>query len=92
VTDDTLFFTSQDNIIWIQISGNKLSIDKDIFIGLCYVIPDNSIRQSTIDDNIFDRLINTVTYVENCPNDDYYYLIIWRVQCPDVFTPRFCYS
>ena len=34
-------------------------------LTLCYVIPDNSSRQSTVETNIFDRLLDSVVFIEN---------------------------
>ena len=59
VSEDSLIFTSQDDIIWVKIAASKLSIDKDFYVGLCYVLPDDSSRQSLTDNNIFDRLIDS---------------------------------
>ena len=70
VSDDTLIYTSQDDIIWIKISSDKLDIKRNIYIGLCYVLPDDSSRQSVVENNIFDRLIDSVVHVENISEDD----------------------
>ena len=40
VSKDTLVFTSQDDIIWIKIDNTLCCSEKDLLIGLFYVIPD----------------------------------------------------
>ena len=53
VPKDTLVFTSQDDIIWIKIYKTLCCSEKDLLIGLCYVIPDESSRQKMSETNIF---------------------------------------
>ena len=57
VSNDTLIYSDHDDIVWIKIDKTLCSLDNDLFIGLCYVVPDNSSRQSMIETNIFDRLL-----------------------------------
>ena len=57
VTRNTLVYTSQDDIIWAKFDKALFSMNTDLYVGLCYVIPDDSSRQSLIDTNIFDRLL-----------------------------------
>ena len=65
VTKDTLVYTSEDDILWIKISKSVLSLQDDLFICLCYVTPDDSSRQSLIETNVFDRLLDSVVCIEN---------------------------
>ncbi|KAL4217334.1 hypothetical protein ACF0H5_023785 [Mactra antiquata] len=46
---------SDDDILWLKLAADKLQIDKDFYVGLCYVVPDDSSRQSINTSNIFDR-------------------------------------
>ena len=72
---DTLFYKSADDIIWLKIARDKMQIDKNLYIGLCYVLPDDSSRQTIIEDNIFDRLLDSLILAENdCNNDGYFIL------------------
>lgn len=41
----TLVFTSHHDIIWVKISSSILSTENDLYICLCYVVPDESSRQ-----------------------------------------------
>ena len=65
VSNDTLIYTDHDDIVWIKIDKTLCSLDNDLFIGLCYVVPDNSSRQSMMETNIFDRLLDSVVFIEN---------------------------
>ena len=46
VSKDNLIFTSQDDILWVKISSSTLSTENDLYICLCYVVPDSSSRQA----------------------------------------------
>ena len=52
-------------MLWVKIGKSVLSLNEDLYICLCYVTPDESSRQSLIETNIFDRLLESVVYVEN---------------------------
>ena len=65
VSNDTLVFTSHDDILWVKISSSVLSLNNDLYICLCYVVPDESSRQALIETNIFDRILESVVYIES---------------------------
>ena len=65
VSNDTLVYTSMDDIIWVKIDKSLLSLSSDLYIALCYVTPDDSSRQSMLETNVFDRLLDTVSFIEN---------------------------
>ena len=65
VSKDSLIYTDQDDIVWIKIDKILCSLENDLFVGLCYVVPDDSSRQSMIETNIFDRLLDSVVFIEN---------------------------
>ena len=55
---------------------------------LSYVLPDDSSRQSMVETNIFDRLLNSVVYINNIANDNAYVLMCGDFNarlatCPD---------
>lgn len=52
VSNDTLVYTSIDDIIWVKIDKFLLSLSSDLYIALCYVTPDDSIRQSMLETNV----------------------------------------
>ena len=64
VSNETLVFKSNDDIICIKIEGCKLSLLNDLFICLCYVVPDESSRQTMIDSNVCDRIIDFITSLD----------------------------
>ena len=70
VSNDTLVFTSEDDFLWVKISKTVLSSDKDLYICLCYIIPDESSRQTIVESNIFDRLVDSVVHIENKAQND----------------------
>ena len=42
---------------------------------LCYVLPDGSSTQSMVETNIFDRLMNSLVYINNVENENAYMLL-----------------
>lgn len=75
VSKHTLVYTSQDDLIWIKIDKELLSLNCDLYIGLCYVIPDDSSRQSMVKTNIFDRLLDSVVFIENVSQNNCHVLL-----------------
>ena len=53
VSKDTLVFTSHDDILWFKVSSSVLSLNTDLYICLCYVVPDESSHQAMIETNHF---------------------------------------
>lgn len=49
VSSDTVIFHSEDDIICIKINGFKLGLHNDLFVCLCYIIPE---KQPTNHDRI----------------------------------------
>ena len=70
-----LIFKSQDDILWIKITKSVLNLTNDLYICLCYVIPDESSRQALTENNIFDRLLDSVVFVENKADNNFHLLI-----------------
>ena len=70
VSNDTLVFTSEDDFLWIKISKSVLFSEKDLYVCLCYVTPDDSSRQSMVESNIFDRLLDSVAHIENISSNN----------------------
>lgn len=64
VTRETLVYTSEDDILWIKISKSVLSLKHDLYVALLYALPEASSRQSMIETNIFDRLLDSVAHIE----------------------------
>jgi hypothetical protein len=64
VTPDTLVFRSHDDILCIKISASKLCLENDLYIILCYAVPEGSSRQALIESNMFDRLLSYILELE----------------------------
>jgi len=63
-----LFLQSEDDILWLRLDGSYYSIiliDNDLFIGLCYVVPESSGRFNLQVHYVFDRLLNSVSLIYN---------------------------
>ena len=65
VSNDTLVFLDNEDFLWIKISKSILSTENDLYICLCYIIPENSSRQSMNESNVFDRLLDSVVFIED---------------------------
>ena len=52
-----------------------MSLNNDLYICLCYVVPDESSRQALIDTNIFDRILESVVYIESKAQNEFSMLI-----------------
>ena len=50
--------------LWIKLSKNVIFSDKDLYVCLCYVTPDDSSRQSMVETNIFDRMLDSVVHID----------------------------
>ena len=53
-------YAGQDDILWKKIEQSLCSLDNDLFVGLCYVVLDGSIRQSMVETNVFDRFLDSL--------------------------------
>ena len=76
VSYNTLFLMDSDDIIWLRLDGKHFDQDDDIFLCLCYNVPEGSSRQGLIDDaDIFDRISDHVVYIQNTTNNKCKFLI-----------------
>ena len=75
VNDTSLFFQSEDDMLWIRLDGNSFFHDNDLFIGLCYVVPESSGRFNSQVQNIFDRLLNSILLIHNYTDGQCYILL-----------------
>ena len=81
VSNDALLFTSEDDFLWIKLSKTVILSDKDLYVCLCYITPDDSSRQSMVESNVFDRLIDSLVHIENLSQSECNIL----VQCVCLF-------
>jgi len=61
VLNDTLYFQGQDDILCIKLAADKVNLQNDVYICLCYVIPENSSRQAFVTTHTYDRLLDFYT-------------------------------
>ena len=64
VCSDNLVFTSVDDIICIKLNGKQFALNSDLYICLCYVVPENSSRQTRIETHTFGRLLEYITNLD----------------------------
>ena len=60
VGKNTLVFKSQDDIICVKIEASKVNLSNDLYICLCYVVPEGSSRQAMIESHTFERLLEFI--------------------------------
>ena len=54
----------------LLLNGSIFNLNNNIFVCLTYVLPDDSSRQSMVETNIFDRLLQSLSFIENInPNE-----------------------
>ena len=88
MSNDTLLFTSEDDFLWIKLSKTVILSDKDLYVCLCYISPDDSSRQSMVESNVFDRLIDSLVHIENLSQSECNILVCGDLNarssvCPD---------
>ena len=60
----------------LRLDGKHFDQDDDIFLCLCYNVPEGSSRQGLIDDaDIFDRISDHVLHIQNTTNNKCKFLI-----------------
>ena len=70
ISKDTLVMLDEEDFLWVKISKATLSTENDLYICLCYIIPEDSSRQSMNESNVFDRLLDSVVFIENKANSN----------------------
>ena len=76
VSDNTLFLMDNDDIIWLRLDGKHFDQDDDIYLCLCYYVPEGSSRQGLIDDaDISDRISDRVVHIQKFKNNKCKFLI-----------------
>ena len=89
VSKDNPIFSSQDDILWVKISKSVLSSNKDLYICLCYVVPDDSNCQSLNESKNFDRSIESVVFVEDKSVNNFNLLICGDFNARSSINPDF---
>ena len=76
MSDNTLFLTDSDGLIWLRLDGRLLNLDKDLFLCLCYNVPEGSSRLRLIDNvDIFDRISDHMVHIQNITNNKCSFMI-----------------
>lgn len=68
VTDDIICMQDSDDLLWIRINKNQLGISDDLFIGLCYIVPESSARYNLYETNPFDRILDSIVKIKSVSN------------------------
>lgn len=89
VSNDTLLFCSNDDIICIKINGQKLGLNNDLFVCLCYVIPENSTRQSVLEVHPYDRLIEYIGELSSKNEHDFNFVLCGDLNSRTADNPDF---
>ena len=89
VSSDTLVFQDEDDILWVKLCDQMFNLDKDLYACLSYVLPEGSSSQSMVETNIFDRLMNSMVYVNNIANDNAYLLMCGDFNARTAICPDF---
>ena len=74
VSEDTHVFCSEDDILCIRLKSEKIGLKQDLYILLCYVMPENSVRQAIIENCVFERMLDSIVGINNRCNDRCYVL------------------
>jgi exonuclease III len=71
-----LYLCDSDDILWLKISKSLLNMDNDLFVCLCYVIPQGSSREHFIEDSVYDRILLHMVQISNETNDNCSFLLL----------------
>jgi hypothetical protein len=55
----------EDNVVWLKLDKTFFSLENDVLLSLCYVVPSVSSRQRDLDTDIFDDLVNDMAHFKN---------------------------
>lgn len=65
VSNKALYYKCNDDILWLKFDGQTFKLKDNVFVGLCYVVPEGSSRFNIHDVNVFDRLLDSVASIYN---------------------------
>ena len=65
VSDDLLFMKTPDYLLWLKLNGSLLGLRDDLYIGLCYIVPEGSSRYNLIDNNCYDVITDSIAYIHH---------------------------
>ena len=76
VKDDTFILNYNDSHIWIKLEGQFFNLENDLYMCVCYIVPDNSGRNAFIDSNIYDVFLDNMIYINNLTNGNCNYMYL----------------
>ena len=76
VTDRTLFMQDCDDILWLRLDGGLFNLAHDLYLCVCYNVPEGSSRQGLLDSiDLFDRLSDHMVKIKNESDDNCVFLL-----------------
>ena len=76
ISEETLFAKRDDTHIWLRLKHKLFNFNNDLFLLLCYIPPSSSSRQSLIEKNIYDSIMQDVLEIQNLTNDKCNFLLL----------------
>lgn len=68
-SDNTFVLNHNDTHIWLRLDCKYFNFDNDLFVCICYIVPDNSSRNAFVDFNVYDTLLDNIIYIKNLTDD-----------------------
>lgn len=59
----------RDDIIWLKVDGNVFSLQYDLYVCLCYIIPSGSSREALVETAVLDRISDFIAKIANETNN-----------------------
>ena len=63
-------------ILWLRLDGKLFSLENDLFVGQSYILPERSGRFNLIEQNVFDRLSESIVYIIHTHIQDQYNILL----------------
>jgi len=59
----SLYKSDNDDILWLKVSNELMTNDNDLYICLCYVIPEGSSRSELVQTSVYDRISSHMSQI-----------------------------
>ncbi len=63
----SLYLQNCDSYMWLKLNGGLFNLANDVYMCISYIIPQNSSRQTTVDCNIFNDILDDICNIQ-CKN------------------------
>ena len=73
--DTTVLKCESDDILWLKINGQVFNMVNDLYLCLCYILPQGSSRQPLIEIPVLDRISDFILEIANETNNNYNLMI-----------------